>query len=170
MSKEQVSTIDTMTKTSSKSDNKTKVEQSKTTEVNTTEKYLKIIQDTEPKINPKQFIQLNRKDYFKLPKKYEQQLREQPINWGFGKYSEVIYYRTYSRRSVNNVQETFYDTIIRVVNGVFTIRKNHYVNNNIPWDEKYMQTKAYEMASMMLSFKLLPPGRGLWAMGTEQMY
>lgn len=170
MSKEQVSTIDTMTKTSSKSDNKSKIEQSKSTEVNTTEKYLKIIQDTEPKINPKQFIQLNRKDYFKLPKKYEQQLREQPINWGFGKYSEVIYYRTYSRRSVNNVQETFYDTIIRVVNGVFTIRKNHYVNNNIPWDEKYMQTKAYEMASMMLGFKLLPPGRGLWAMGTEQMY
>ena len=51
------------------------------------EKYLKIIQDTEPKINPKQFIQLNRKDYFKLPKKYEQQLDKDE----FVKYFECTY-------------------------------------------------------------------------------
>lgn len=142
------------------------------------DKYVETIEDIIPEENPTRFIQLAKKDFFKLEKTYESKLKKINIKWGFGKYSEVIYYRTYSRLIYPQEndpegkvkQETLHDTIIRVVNGVFTIRKNHYINHGIKWNNEQMQFKAYTMAKMMLNFKLLPPGRGLWACGTEQMY
>lgn len=130
--------------------------------------FREVIVDTDQQ-NSGGYIQLNRKDYFKLYKRYENKVRSIEPKWGFNQFSEFIFYRTYSRR-VNNAQETFHDTIIRVINGVFTIRKNYYVTHEINWDEESMQKKAFKMAKLMLEFKLLPPGRGLWACGTDQMY
>lgn len=92
------------------------------------------------------------------------------INWGYGQFSEFIFYNHYSRIKNNGKNEDWYDCVERNINGVLTIRKNHYLNNNIAWDELYWQTYAQNMACSMLRMEWLPPGRGLWAMGTPLIY
>jgi ribonucleoside-diphosphate reductase alpha chain len=90
-----------------------------------------------------------------------------PVEFGFDGYGEFIFYRTYSRMMENGKNETFHDCVLRVVNGVMSIRKTHYVRNCIEWDETYWQEYATRMAITMVKMHWLPPGRGLWAMGTD---
>lgn len=84
----------------------------------------------------------------------------------YGLFGEVCYYRTYSRMMPEGRNEHWVDTVIRVINGTMSIRKNHYINNNIHWDEEYWQEYARNMATAMFRMEWLPPGRGLWMMGT----
>ena len=83
-----------------------------------------------------------------------QQLYAAPVNWGFGALSEATYYRTYSRTmdeqyclanpwaTPDGRNETWADTVRRVINGVMSIRKEHYARNGIDWDEGYWQFVA----------------------------
>lgn len=95
-------------------------------------------------------------------KKYE---NKQP-NWGFGTLSHFIYKRTYSRQKPDGSQEEFFDTIKRCVEGSFSIQLNHCRTHNLPWDAFKAQKSAQSMFEKMWEFKFLPPGRGLWTMGT----
>ncbi|PHR58414.1 MAG: fused protease/ribonucleoside-triphosphate reductase [Arcobacter sp.] len=97
-------------------------------------------------------------------------LQSKKPNFGFGGFGEVTYYRTYSRIKEDGSQEHWADTVIRVINGVISIRKNHYQNNQLSWDESYWQDYGKKMALSMFDMKWLPPGRGLWAMGTQYVY
>jgi hypothetical protein len=54
----------------------------------------------------------------------------------------------------------------RVVNGVFTMYKRHCQTKGIAWDEESQGRSAKKMYEKIFTFKFLPPGRGLWAMGT----
>jgi ribonucleoside-triphosphate reductase (thioredoxin) len=90
-------------------------------------------------------------------------------NFGFGGFGELVYYRTYSRCD-NGAQETWIDTVKRVINGIMSIRKWYYQQHNIPWYDGYWQDFARDMAVSMFKMEWLPPGRGLWAMGTPLMY
>lgn len=94
-------------------------------------------------------------------------------NYGLG---EFIYKRTYSRVKPKadgtfddtcNDYEEWYETIERVVNGAFKIKKNHYLKNNIEWDEEKERNEAEKMYDKMFNVKFLPGGRSLWAMGTK---
>jgi ribonucleoside-diphosphate reductase alpha chain len=51
-----------------------------------------------------------------------------------------------------------------------SIRKNHYLLNSLVWDEAKWQTYAQKLAISMFDMKWLPPGRGLWIMGTKYIY
>ena len=105
-----------------------------------------------------------------LPEDVKQALRDRPVQWGFGSLSETIFFRTYSRE-LNGIQETWADTITRAVEGVMSIRKDWLVNvAGKRWNEKQRHALAVELAEAMHSMKLLPPGRGLWAMGTDYVY
>lgn len=86
---------------------------------------------------------------------------------GFG---ATVYYRSYSRIMKDGRQEHWPDTVIRVMNGLFTIRKWWYALHNLRWKESNMQALALEMSLSMLQFKWLPPGRGLWIGGTDFAY
>jgi ribonucleoside-diphosphate reductase alpha chain len=90
--------------------------------------------------------------------------------FGFGGFGELVYYRTYSRHRKTGGQESWADTVIRVIEGAFTIRQRHYQENKLPFDTAFHQTLASEMAFAMFEMKWLPPGRGLWAMGTEYVF
>ncbi len=90
--------------------------------------------------------------------------------FGFNGFGEATYYRTYSRLKENGSQEHWADTVIRVMQGIMSTRKDHYDKNLLPWDEKEMQALANKMAISMFEMKWLPPGRGLWAMGTNFVY
>jgi ribonucleoside-diphosphate reductase alpha chain len=97
-------------------------------------------------------------------------LRAQVPRFGFGLLGEAIYARTYSRTMADGRQETWPDTVIRVVEGVGSIRKDWYVRHGLPWDEAAWQEHLRRMAFAIFAHRFLPPGRGLWAMGTDYVY
>ena len=107
---------------------------------------------------------------FELKAQLCETLRRRKPQFGFGGFGEATYYRTYSRLKEDGSQEQWADTVIRVTNGVMSVRKQHYANNRLGWDEGRWQTYAAEMAAAMFEMKWLPPGRGLWAMGTAYVY
>ena len=90
--------------------------------------------------------------------------------FGFGGFGEAVYYRTYSRIKPDGSQEDWADAVIRVINGVMSVRKHHYMLNHLVWNETKWQLYAKELAISMFDMKWLPPGRGLWIMGTEYIY
>ena len=97
-------------------------------------------------------------------------LRQKQPTFGFGLLGAVVYYRTYSRLMENGAQENWADTVIRVVEGVASIRKDWAMKHNLPWDEEKWQLIAMRMADAIFEFRFLPPGRGLWAMGTDYVF
>lgn len=107
---------------------------------------------------------------FNLYQGITNQLKERVVPWGFGVFSQVVYYRTYSRTKPDGSQEQWVDTVVRVVNGVMSIRKDWYKKMGLNWDEDKWQAYAEELAYAVFDMKMLPPGRGLWAMGTEYIY
>jgi ribonucleoside-diphosphate reductase alpha chain len=107
---------------------------------------------------------------FSLHGSYSQELRLKTPRFGFGGFGEATYYRTYSRLKQDGTQEHWVDTVIRVINGIMSIRKQHYLLNRLAWDEPLWQQFAYQLAQSMFDMKWLPPGRGLWVMGTDYVY
>lgn len=90
--------------------------------------------------------------------------------FGFNGFGEMVFYRTYSRSKPDGSMETWHDVVKRVIEGTFSIRKNHYVKNYIEWDESFWQHYARQFGLSLFHMKFLPPGRGLWAMGTDFVY
>lgn len=84
----------------------------------------------------------------------------------FGPLGEITYLRTYSRLKENGDQEVWSDTVQRVVEGVYQIQEAHCKTLGLPWNAIKAQYSAQEMFDRMWNMKFLPPGRGLWAMGT----
>lgn len=82
--------------------------------------------------------------------------------------AEVTYWRTYSRNLWDQgVKEQWWQTVARVVEGTFTTLKVHCHVRTIPWDQIRAERTAREMFDRIYRFKFTPPGRGLYAMGTE---
>lgn len=109
---------------------------------------------------------------FDLHSSFCDKLRKQQPQFGYNGFGEIVYYRTYSRRITGDFgevlgQEGWADTCIRVVNGTMAIRKDWYVRNRISWNENRWQAFAQKMCDSMFRMEWLPPGRGLWAMGTD---
>lgn len=110
------------------------------------------------------------KERFRLEETFCNELRAKKAEFGFSGFGEAVYYRTYSRIKPDCTQEHWSDTVIRVINGVMSIRKNHYALNRLVWDETKWHSYAKKLAMTMFNMKWLPPGRGLWIMGTEYIY
>lgn len=108
---------------------------------------------------------------YHLPKKVVNELRAKPPPWGFGPLSAAVYFRTYSRVREDGKQEDWADTVIRVVEGTMSIRKD-WLTRVIgkKWQTRTMDRVAATMAHQIFDMKFLPPGRGLWAMGTDYIY
>ncbi len=110
------------------------------------------------------------KERFELSSEGVNFLKSLKQEFGFNGFGEATYYRTYSRLKDDGTQENWADTIIRVVNGVLSIRKNHYILNGLEFNDDDWQEFARSFALSMFYMEFLPPGRGLWAMGTEYVY
>lgn len=107
---------------------------------------------------------------YKLSDSFKRKLRGLAPNFGYGIFGRIVYYRTYSRTMQDGGQEHWADTVIRVIEGIMSIRKDHYKKNNIHWDTDKWDTFAQNMAWSMFNMHWLPPGRGIWAMGSDMMY
>ena len=103
---------------------------------------------------------------FKLSDKFLEKYKDKQPQWGFDSLSYFVYKRTYSRLKEDGNQEEFFDTIQRCVEGSFNIQLKHCRNMHLPWDAYRAQLSAQKMFQKMWEFKFLPPGRGLWTMGT----
>jgi len=63
--------------------------------------------------------------------------------------------------------EEWWLTLARVVEGTYQIQQRHCEHLHLPWREAKAQRSAQEMYRLIWDFKFLPPGRGLWMMGTD---
>jgi ribonucleoside-triphosphate reductase (thioredoxin) len=92
-------------------------------------------------------------------------------DWGFksgpNSIGELTYARTYSRIKPDGTNETWADTVRRVVEGTYEIQRRHAVKESRQWDDEMATKSAQEMYDRIFNFKFLPPGRGLWMMGTD---
>ncbi|KAJ1942916.1 hypothetical protein FBU59_003060, partial [Linderina macrospora] len=87
--------------------------------------------------------------------------------FGFNGLGEIVYRRTYSRLKSDGVsREKWFETIERVVNGTFRLQQQWMIQNNLPFDTAKAQKQAQTMYDKIFYMKFLPPGRGLWAMGS----
>lgn len=74
--------------------------------------------------------------------------------WGFGGMGEVVFLRTYSRKKENGDNETWPETIQRVINGAIEI--------GVPYTQKEAETLFDHMFNLRCSYS----GRALWQLGT----
>jgi len=103
---------------------------------------------------------------FRLSDTFIEQYKDKQPAWGpLGKF---IYLRTYSRFiEEENRNERWWETVRRVVEGTFSVQKEHCAKLRLPWKNPKAQKSAQIMYDKIFSFKFLPPGRGLWMMGTK---
>ncbi len=109
------------------------------------------------------------KERFSLDEYTKDLLQDMEPPFGYNGFGEFIFYRTYSR-NIDGHQENWADCIIRVIQGIMSIRKDWYIKNRISWNNKYMLQYARELAISAFKMEWLPPGRGLWACGTDFIY
>ena len=116
---------------------------------------------------------------FRLDEKFIESYTNREINWSAIGY--VVYKRTYARPLASvypryqqlaekyNIigTEEWWLTVTRVVEGVYRTQEKHCKYLHLPWSYKKAQRSAQEMFELIFTMKFLPPGRGLWAMGTE---
>lgn len=93
------------------------------------------------------------------------------VRWGFptgggNSLGELAFLTKYSRVKANGHKERWYETCRRVVEGYYSILKDHCLANRTPWNAQKAQRSAEDAYERMFTFKWLPPGRGLWMMGT----
>ena len=86
--------------------------------------------------------------------------------FGFNGLGELVYMRTYSRIKDDGKNERWYETVRRVVEGTYTMQMNWIDEHQLGWNAWQAQRSAQEMYDRIFYMKFLPPGRGLWAMGT----
>jgi ribonucleotide reductase alpha subunit len=80
---------------------------------------------------------------------------------------EITFLRTYSRLKEDGTKETWTDVCERVINGMYSIQKDHCKSQRLPWSDAKAQASAKEAFDRMFNLKWTPPGRGLWVMGTD---
>lgn len=103
---------------------------------------------------------------FKLNEEFINQFRNKQPEWGPLGY--FTYKRTYARYlEEKDKKEEFWETVQRVVEGCFAIQKTHCLNLKLPWEEEKAMESAELMYEKIWNFKMTPPGRGFWIMGTK---
>jgi adenosylcobalamin-dependent ribonucleoside-triphosphate reductase len=80
---------------------------------------------------------------------------------------EITFLRTYSRLKEDGTKETWVDVCERVINGMYSLQKDHAKQSRLPWSDAKAAASAKEAFDRLFNLKWTPPGRGLWVMGTD---
>ena len=102
---------------------------------------------------------------FELDEEYQNYLRRLDAPF-VSDIAQCTFYRTYSRKKDDGTNEKWADTIIRVVNGTISAYLTHMKRNHLNPRED-IKEYAEKMALSAFNRKWLPPGRGLYCMGTN---
>ena len=108
---------------------------------------------------------------FRLAEDFLAGYRDKKVPWGYqdaagNSVGEVTFLRTYSRLKEDGTKETWVDVCERVINGMYSLQKDHAKSNRLPWNDAKAQSSAKEAFDRLFNLKWTPPGRGLWVMGT----
>jgi len=103
---------------------------------------------------------------FRLTDSFLDKYKRQKPPFGFNGLGALVYLRTYSRLKANGDNERWWETIQRVVEGTFNMQKVWIEQHKLGWNSIKAQKSAQEMYDRMFNMKFLPPGRGLWSMGS----
>ena len=103
---------------------------------------------------------------FKLSEGFINKYKRKKPPFGFNGLGELVYMRTYSRIKEDGKNERWWETVQRVVEGTYSMQKQHIESHQLGWNAWQAQKSAQEMYDRIFTMKFLPPGRGLWAMGT----
>jgi len=103
---------------------------------------------------------------FKLSENFINKYKKKKPPFGFNGLGELVYMRTYSRIKEDGKNERWWETVQRVVEGTYSMQKSHIDSYQLGWNAWQAQKSAQEMYERIFNMKFLPPGRGLWAMGT----
>lgn len=103
---------------------------------------------------------------FQLTESFIEPYKRKKTPFGFNGLGEIVYYRTYSRVLPSGKNERWWETVRRVVEGTYNMQKAHIDRYNLGWNGWTAQKSAQEMYDRIFNMKFLPPGRGLWAMGS----
>lgn len=85
---------------------------------------------------------------------------------GGNSLGEITFIRTYSRVKEDGTKERWHEVCKRVIEGMYSVQKNHAKENRLPWNDNKAQKSAQEAYERMFNLKWTPPGRGMWAFGT----
>ena len=109
---------------------------------------------------------------FSLPDAFLAPYRALQPPFGFNGLGYFVYRTRYARPLPGGGGlECWHDTVARVVHGTFRMQQRWMLSQGLPWDPARAGAEARVMFDKMFHMKFLPPGRGLWAMGspmTEQ--
>ena len=108
---------------------------------------------------------------FRLSDEFVNKYNNTPAPFGFSdagsnSLGEVTFIRTYSRVKEDGTKERWHEVCRRVIEGMYSVQKNHAKDNRLPWNDNKAQKSAQEAFQRMFELKWTPPGRGLWAFGT----
>ena len=103
---------------------------------------------------------------FTLTDTFINKYKRRKAPFGFNGLGELVYMRTYSRIKEDGKNERWWETVRRVVEGTYSMQKNHIDSHQLGWNPWQAQRSAQDMYERIFTMKFLPPGRGLWAMGT----
>mmetsp|Transcript_21294 Transcript_21294/g.36463 ORF Transcript_21294/g.36463 Transcript_21294/m.36463 type:complete len:694 (+) Transcript_21294:142-2223(+) len=103
---------------------------------------------------------------FTLPPNFIRKYSNMQPDFGFSGLGEMVYKRTYSRLREDGTNEKWYQTVERVVNGTFNMQKKWTKSHMLQWNAEEQMVLAKDMYRRIFEMKFLPPGRGLWAMGS----
>ena len=103
---------------------------------------------------------------FQLSDNFVDKYKRKKAPFGFNGLGELVYMRTYSRIKPDGKNERWWETVQRVVEGTYSMQMNHIEGHQLGWNPWQAQKSAQEMYDRIFNMKFLPPGRGLWAMGT----
>jgi adenosylcobalamin-dependent ribonucleoside-triphosphate reductase len=108
---------------------------------------------------------------FRLSDDFCKKYHRREVKWGFpigggNTLGELTFLSKYSRLKANGQKERWHETCRRVIEGYYSILHDHCTYNRTPWNAQKAQRSAEDAYDRMFNFKWLPPGRGIWMMGT----
>ena len=104
---------------------------------------------------------------FKMPPAFIKEYEGKQPEWGPVGY--ITFKRTYARVKEDGTTEEFWETCKRVVEGCYNVQKKHCNRLGLYWNNEKAKKSSCEMFERMWNFKFLPPGRGLWMMGSKHV-
>ena len=86
---------------------------------------------------------------FKVSDDFVEQYRQKRAPFGYvdaggNSVGEITFLRTYSRIKEDGTKETWVDVCERVINGMYSLQKEHCKKNRLPWNDIKAQSSAKE--------------------------
>ena len=81
---------------------------------------------------------------FRLADDFVAGYKTKQVPWGYkdaggNALGEITFLRTYSRKKEDGTKETWAEVCERVINGMYSLQKDHAKTNRLPWNDAKAQ-------------------------------